>query len=1047
MSRSMLIIGGSIIVLGALLTKSGVSARYDDGIITEDVYDNEKVIPPHESYQYTTPPCCQGSRVEDANYALISTMDGKLIALDIAKGGETVWEIDVERAPLLSGTLGRMAPMESNGRWYSLVPALDGSLYMYSRDDRLLEPIPLNTEILLQSSVRIAQDAVAGGRTVTTTGVDPLTGEIRYHCTANTCNNANNVDVKSTLVFRRSTNAVRAVNALTGAERWNLSVSEYDASLVVKQSTVSSHGVTNNRVRILVQPPEGIVTAYDMCGNQLWSRQVGSHIVRSWKLEAAQLSEISLFDSENIHTLAVVDEHGRPPQHHAESLFYLGTMNNEPFIMHSHSVKADLKRIARSALDAAEVHHSPGSQLIRAGHNAYFVQDKTIDDLLRFTIGKSFAAQSHSDNRQLAIQSSHELTVVNPERNDGHSGSCPGGDGVSLIGEKDIRSAAFGDGSGGDQGWFVMRPGISTRPTPMFLDKTRQCAVRFARSMEEKFDSWWKTSVAFFATLVAGIATTVAIRYRRRAKTALVVLVEAPKPVVETREMSSGPSVAGNPESVPSSPSETTPTTVPVFRRERRTTSSNLSSSDPYQSKFLNDFEPVKLLGHGGFGLVFKARNRLDEGMYAVKRISVDDNENAIKRVLREVRAMAKLDHNGIIRYYHTWIERPPPGWQEESDRTTMLGIKSKKRQLVREEHVEESSRADDEKENNNSLLEQSIEAPPMPEISNDGSWLEDSASKRKPDSSDDESDTTESSDDSESSGEESASSNPNGNASLMGNDLSDGIVFGSGTSSGSQELKEAPAIGTQMVLVTSGEEELLPSRNAKNFVYLYIQMQLCQEKTLHSWLKQNKRPECRPVNKMKLWLGQLCSAVNYIHSQGLIHRDLKPQNIFFSAENHLKVGDLGLVTKVFAVDEEPEKETRRDSTSIHTDNVGTRGYMSPEQISNKAYTFKVDVFSLGLIFCELIVPFQTFMERSRTLGDLQRGQVPPILEKYKEDEKRMVLWMTKMSPSERPSTEDILCSDYLAEVDYDEPSPLGSRRRYRSERSLSEGRKISAFF
>lgn len=35
---------------------------------------------------------------------------------------------------------------------------------------------------------------------------------------------------------------------------------------------------------------------------------------------------------------------------------------------------------------------------------------------------------------------------------------------------------------------------------------------------------------------------------------------------------------------------------------------------------------------------------------------------------MREVKALAKLDHVGIVRYFHTWIESPPPGWQEEKD-------------------------------------------------------------------------------------------------------------------------------------------------------------------------------------------------------------------------------------------------------------------------------------------------------------------------------------------------------------------------------------------
>ena len=42
--------------------------------------------------------------------------------------------------------------------------------------------------------------------------------------------------------------------------------------------------------------------------------------------------------------------------------------------------------------------------------------------------------------------------------------------------------------------------------------------------------------------------------------------------------------------------------------------------------------------------------------------------EESAERVKREVRALAKLNHNNIVRYYNSWLERPPPGWQKESD-------------------------------------------------------------------------------------------------------------------------------------------------------------------------------------------------------------------------------------------------------------------------------------------------------------------------------------------------------------------------------------------
>ena len=76
----------------------------------------------------------------------------------------------------------------------------------------------------------------------------------------------------------------------------------------------------------------------------------------------------------------------------------------------------------------------------------------------------------------------------------------------------------------------------------------------------------------------------------------------------------------------------------------------------------------MQCLGRGGFGVVFEAKNRIDESNYAVKRIRLPRLEDGRKKVMREVKILAKLDHKNIVRYFNTWLERPPPGWQEEQD-------------------------------------------------------------------------------------------------------------------------------------------------------------------------------------------------------------------------------------------------------------------------------------------------------------------------------------------------------------------------------------------
>uniref|UniRef100_A0A4W5LJ21 Protein kinase domain-containing protein n=1 Tax=Hucho hucho TaxID=62062 RepID=A0A4W5LJ21_9TELE len=84
--------------------------------------------------------------------------------------------------------------------------------------------------------------------------------------------------------------------------------------------------------------------------------------------------------------------------------------------------------------------------------------------------------------------------------------------------------------------------------------------------------------------------------------------------------------------------------------------------------RYLTDFEPVQCLGRGGFGVVFEARNQVDDCNYAIKRIRLPNRELAREKVMREVKALAKLEHPGIIRYFNAWQESPPEGWQEGQD-------------------------------------------------------------------------------------------------------------------------------------------------------------------------------------------------------------------------------------------------------------------------------------------------------------------------------------------------------------------------------------------
>ncbi|ORY73701.1 hypothetical protein BCR37DRAFT_390038 [Protomyces lactucae-debilis] len=74
-----------------------------------------------------------------------------------------------------------------------------------------------------------------------------------------------------------------------------------------------------------------------------------------------------------------------------------------------------------------------------------------------------------------------------------------------------------------------------------------------------------------------------------------------------------------------------------------------------HHSRYTTDFDELTKLGQGGFGAVYKARNRLDGRLYAIKKIA---NFRENNRLLREVSGLARLNHAHIVRYFSAWIEQ-----------------------------------------------------------------------------------------------------------------------------------------------------------------------------------------------------------------------------------------------------------------------------------------------------------------------------------------------------------------------------------------------------
>ena len=98
--------------------------------------------------------------------------------------------------------------------------------------------------------------------------------------------------------------------------------------------------------------------------------------------------------------------------------------------------------------------------------------------------------------------------------------------------------------------------------------------------------------------------------------------------------------------------------------------------------------------------------------------------------------------------------------------------------------------------------------------------------------------------------------------------------------------------------------------------------MELCSI-SLSNWIKNRNQNNDSIDNRLHLynWFKQICDGLSQIHEggdQGMLHRDLKPDNILVSDNNNLKISDLGLVTD--------------NPYHTHTERVGTRLYRPDEQ-------------------------------------------------------------------------------------------------------------------
>ncbi|XP_050173307.1 eukaryotic translation initiation factor 2-alpha kinase 1 isoform X2 [Myiozetetes cayanensis] len=364
-------------------------------------------------------------------------------------------------------------------------------------------------------------------------------------------------------------------------------------------------------------------------------------------------------------------------------------------------------------------------------------------------------------------------------------------------------------------------------------------------------------------------------------------------------------------------------------------------------SRYLNEFDEVARLGKGGYGKVYKVRNKLDGQFYAIKKIQIKKaTRRDCMKVLREVKVLAGLQHPNIVGYHTAWMEQVQTVHPKAETIMQLLPLSLEQENSNDHCHIQSV-------ESGSSIIFADLTS--QEEKSCDSTSLRNLGSESGQN-------TGERNDFTHSNSKECVKpkkcefsielpEDSVNNVSSMSTDVKNHSTRGPHSSGDPDASTEGQSCTEEC---SKKDVALCEGFEVEYHLMLYIQMQLC-ELSLWDWIvdrnrRCNKRTEenSSPYQlvdvpwTMKIFQ-QLVEGVCYIHSMGVMHRDIKPRNIFLHGSDHqVKIGDFGLACKDLLWDDADQwSQTERVNGLAHTSGVGTCLYASPEQLQGSHYDFK----------------------------------------------------------------------------------------------------------
>lgn len=183
--------------------------------------------------------------------------------------------------------------------------------------------------------------------------------------------------------------------------------------------------------------------------------------------------------------------------------------------------------------------------------------------------------------------------------------------------------------------------------------------------------------------------------------------------------------------------------------------------------------------------------------------------------------------------------------------------------------------------------------------------------------------------------------------------------------------------------------------------------MEHLEGQSFKAWLEGQGQVD--PEVALPLFL-DVADGLAHAHRRGILHRDLKPGNLWITPEKQVKILDFGLA-----------KYLEQETTLLDGRVIGTHNYMSPQQARGEKLDHRSDIFSLGIIFYQTLTATHPFEGASaqETLANIRAGRQEPASDKSKtvsSEISQLVDRMLAKNPNNRPSSADEV-AEVIADV------------------------------